>query len=146
MSFFDEVNKISTETKVNTEDRNQKRYQKAEDMAFKKISKGMKEKMLSEAKNGFKSAVIHSWKFIKNRDDPSCIGTSKFNGVWINDLCFKGNLLTRISETLNECNTNETKFRVFVKKLKRNNSTNIIVSWKPFIKKEKTNKSDDKSD
>ena len=60
--------------------------------------------------------------------------------------CFKGNLLTRISETLNEGNTNETKFRVFVKKLKRNNSTNIIVSWKPFLLKEKTEKSDDKSD
>lgn len=143
MSFFDEVNKISTEIKVNSEDRNQKRFQKAEDMAFKKISKGMKEKMLSEAKNGFKSAVIHSWKYIKNKDDPSCIGTSKFNGIWINDLCFKGKLLTRISELLNEGNTNETKFRVFVKKLKRNNNTNIIVSWKPFVKKTET---DDKSD
>ena len=39
MSFFDELNKISSETKVNTEDRNQKRYQKAEDMAFKRFLK-----------------------------------------------------------------------------------------------------------
>ena len=79
-------------------------------------------------------------KFIKNRDEPSCIGASKFNGVWINDLVSRGNLLTRILETLNEGNTNETKFRVFVKKLKRNNSTNIIVSWKPFVKKGKDRK------
>ena len=137
MSFFDEVSKISSQSTENNEDRNQERYKKAEDMAFNKITKKMKEKMLSEAKAGFQSAVIHTWKFVKNRDDPSCIGTSKFNGVWINDLCFKGNLLTRITDTLNEGNKNETKFRVFVKKLKRNNTINIIVSWKPLVKKEK---------
>jgi hypothetical protein len=137
MSFFDEVSKISYQSTENNEDRNQERYKKAEDMAFNKITKKMKEKMLSEAKAGFQSAVIHTWKFVKNRDDPSCIGTSKFNGVWINDLCFKGNLLTRITDTLNEGNKNETKFRVFVKKLKRNNTINIIVSWKPLVKKEK---------
>ena len=137
MSFFDEVSKISSQSTENNEDRNQQRYKKAEDMAFNKITKKMKEKMLSEAKAGFQSAVIHTWKFVKNRDDPSCIGTSKFNGVWINDLCFKGNLLTRITDTLNEGNKNETKFRVFVKKLKRNNTINIIVSWKPLVKKEK---------
>ena len=106
MSFFDEVSKISYQSTENNEDRNQERYKKAEDMAFNKITKKMKEKMLSEAKAGFQSAVIHTWKFVKNRDDPSCIVTSKFNGVWINDLCFKGNLLTRITDTLNEGNKN----------------------------------------
>jgi len=142
MSFFEEVSKISSQSSgENKKDRSQERYEKAENMAFNKITKSMKEKMLSEAKAGFQSAVLHSWKFVKNRDDPTCIGTSKFNGVWINDLCFKGKLLTRITDTLNEGNTNETKFRVFVKKLKRNNTTNIIVSWKPFVKREirKTN-------
>ena len=138
MSFFEEVSKISSQSSgENKKDRSQERYEKAENMAFNKITKSMKEKMLSEAKAGFQSAVLHSWKFVKNRDDPTCIGTSKFNGVWINDLCFKGELLTRITDTLNEGNTNETKFRVFVKKLKRNNTTNIIVSWKPFVKREK---------
>lgn len=142
MSFFEEVSKISSQSSgENKKDCSQERYEKAENMAFNKITKSMKEKMLSEAKAGFQSAVLHSWKFVKNRDDPTCIGTSKFNGVWINDLCFKGKLLTRITDTLNEGNTNETKFRVFVKKLKRNNTTNIIVSWKPFVKREirKTN-------
>ena len=125
MSFFDEVTKLSSNSQEDKEERNRKRYQKAEDMAFDKITDKMKDKMRDEAKRGFKSAIIHSWKFVKNRDDLKCIGVSKFNGVWIKDLCDKGNLIGRISEFINE--ENENKFRIFINK--RIDTFRMIVSW-----------------
>ena len=138
MSFFDEVTKLSSSSQEDRKERNRKRYQKAEDMAFDKITDKMKDKMRDEAKRGFKSAIIHSWKFVKNRDDLSCIGVSKFNGVWIKDLCDKGNLLGRISEFINDENDDENKFRIFINK--RRDTFNIIVSWKPLDKKKSDSK------
>ena len=134
MSFFDEVTKLSFNSQDDRKERNRKRYQKAEDMAFDKITDKMKDKMREEAKRGFKSAVIHTWKFVKNRDDLSCIGISKFNGVWIKDLCDKGNLIGRISEFINEEDTDENKFRIFTNK--RGETYNMIVSWKRLYKNE----------
>jgi len=129
MSFFEEVSKLSSNSQGDKEERNKKRYQKAEDMAFDKISKTMKDKIRSEASRGFKTASIHNWKFVKNRDDPKSVGVSKFNGVWIKDLCDKGNLKSRLADFVNEGNEDtENMFRLFIRK--SGDRYDLIVSWR----------------
>lgn len=129
MSFFDEVSNLSLKSNVDKEKRNQQRYEKAEQLAFDLITSTMKEKMISEAKAGHQSAIVHSWTFAKSRDDISSINVSRFNGVWIKDLCTKGTLLQRLTNFVNDGTKDESKkFRSFLKNL--NGKLCIIVSWK----------------
>jgi len=129
MSFFDEVSNLSSKSNMDKEKRNQQRYEKAEQMAFDLITSTMKDKMLSEAKAGHQSAIVHSWTFTKNRDDINSINVSRFNGVWIKDLCTKGSLLQRLTDFVNDGTKDDSKkFRTFLKNL--NGKLCIIVSWK----------------
>ena len=127
MSFFSKVvNKTNEKRQVNNEKR-RVQIEKGTRMAFDKITEGMKDLIMGNANDGRQTAIVYKWTFVKDKDDTECIGVSKFNGIWINDMIMKGNLLQMLSDSIND--EGKTDFRFFTKRY--NNETRIMVSWKP---------------